>query len=179
MKRFEPKTVLNTESGPKTLRRTHVKLRNNQSTLLDSDDLAEAIFHITGAQDLAFEFLQRLNNPNTYDPWAAKKSQSSTNSPASQEAIRDWQQSNSYPLQIIRDYRNHLTHGRMLPNIIANKKLLFPKVGSQNDYLDWRIITDGYPNTAIMSDFDSADNIIEDAWKNSIQYFETNWQNVI
>ena len=153
--------------------------RSISPSIFDSDMLAEGIFHITGAQDLAFEFLQRLTTPNVYDPWAPKKSQSNTNSPASQEAIREWQKNHSSPLQTIKDYRNHLTHGRMLPNLRTPNKALFPKLGKQNNYLDWRIITDGYSSNISASDFDTPDNIVESAWNESINYFETNWKLLI
>lgn len=82
-------------------------LKNKTQTVLDIDILAEGLFHIAAAQDVAFEFLQRVAEPNQFDPWAPKKSASTTNQPASKEAQDKWKRNNSYPLQDIRDYRNH------------------------------------------------------------------------
>lgn len=156
------------------------KLITKQQTVLDTDLLSEGLFHIAAAQDVAFEFLQRVTEPNTFDPWAPKKSASSTNSPASKEAQDKWKKNNGYPLQDIRDYRNHLTHGRMSPSIQTHSKALLPKIGLENDYLDWRLVTDWNSSkaTSAQADFDTLDSILTDAWKRTIQYFETEWNKI-
>jgi len=156
-------------------------LKTKNQTIFDTDILAEGLFHITGAQDVAFEFLQRVSEPNTFDPWAPKKSASLENSPASQEAQTKWKKNNGYPLQEIREYRNHLTHGRMSPNLQANTKILLPKIGFENAYLDWRLITDwnsGSQNR-VKTDFDSLDNILTVAWKKTMHYFELEWSKIV
>jgi hypothetical protein len=148
---------------------------------LDTDILAEGLFHVTAAQDVAFEFLQRVAEPNQFDPWATKKSKSLIKSQASKEALDKWKLINNYPLQDIRDYRNHLTHGRMSPNIHLKPKILIPKIGFETAYLDWRLVTDWNSKnlTSIIADFDSLDVILTDAWKRTLHYLESEWQKII
>jgi hypothetical protein len=156
-------------------------LINKTQTILDTDLLAEGLYHIAGAQDVAFEFLQRVKEPNHFDPWAPKKKASTTNQPASKEAIDKWKKNNSYPMQNIRDYRNHLTHGRMAPSIQSPPKVLLPKIGLENNYLDWRLVTDWNTSAAqrALLNFDTLDNLLTDAWKKTLQYLETEWQKLV
>lgn len=156
-------------------------LRNKKHTILDTDILSEGLFHIAAAQDVAFEFLQRVATPNRFDPWAPKKRASSVNQEASQEAQSKWKKDNGYPLQEIRDYRNHLTHGRMSPSIIRPTKVLLPKIGLENNYLDWRLVTDWDSTGAaiVQSDFDTLDNVLTDAWTKTLQYLSNEWKKII
>lgn len=156
-------------------------LNGKNQTVLDTDLLAEGLFHIAAAQDVAFEFLQRVAEPAQFDPWAPHKRASATNLPGSKEAQHKWKETNHFPLQDIRDYRNHLTHGRMSPSIQSPPKVLLPKIGFENAYLDWRLITDwsSTASGAILADFDTLENILNDAWIRTIQYFETEWQKII
>lgn len=152
-------------------------LKKESQTISDTDWFAEGLFHITAAQDVAFEFLQRNKTPGAYDAWTANSRGSVTKSLGSEEAQRKWKQDNNYPLKQFRDYRNHLTHGRMLPQVQSKGKALLPKVGQEGNYLDWRKITDGF-NRNNYKDFDSIDNILEEAWNTTLSYFETHWQNL-
>jgi hypothetical protein len=92
-----------------------------------------------------------------------------------------WKKNNNYPLQDIRDYRNHLTHGRMAPSIQSPPKVLLPKIGLENDYLDWRLVTDWNSSAAqsALPNFDTLDNILTDAWKKTLQYLEVEWQKIV
>lgn len=151
-----------------------------QQHLLDTDLLSEGLFHIAAAQDVGFEFLQRVSTPNQFDPWAPKKSVSTTNQVASQEAQNKWKKDNNYPLQDIRDYRNHLTHGRMSPSIQAPPKILLPKIGHETNYLDWRLVTDWNSTRASQAqqDFETLDNILNDAWRRTINYCNDEWKKI-
>lgn len=149
-------------------------LKNEQQTIGHTDYLSEGLFHLTAAQDVAFEFLQRNVTPNKYDAWTAKKSLSPIKAEGSDEARREWQKNNGYPLQDIRNYRNHLTHGRMLPQIPKNGKVFLPGISQENNYLDWRIVTDGL--SLIPADFCSLDNILSNAWSITLPYLESEWQ---
>jgi len=153
-------------------------LEKHDQSIFDIDYLSEGLFHVTASQDVAFEFLQRLKTPNQYDPWAPTKKMSNTNQDASKEARQKWQKDNNRPLQEIRDYRNHLTHGRMSPSILNPNKIFVPKIENENDYLDWRLITDWNQNTAKQADFDSLDNVLRCAWNDTINYFENQWQKI-
>ena len=132
---------------------------------------------MAAAQDVAFEFLQRETTPGKFDPWAAKKHASSTNQAASHEAQKKWKSGNGFPLQHIREYRNHLAHGRMSPSIQATPKILLPKIGLENSYLDWRLVTDWNSAKAIKAkqDFDTLDNILDNAWTKTIKYCNDEW----
>lgn len=156
-----------------------LKQKNPQS-LLDTDLLSEGLFHVAAAQDVAFEFLQRVTTPFLFDPWAPKRKASSVNQAASQEAQNKWKSDNGYPLQTIRDYRNHLAHGRMSPSIQATPKVLLPKIGLENSYLDWRLVTDWNITKArqAQKDFDTLDNILDDAWSETIKYCNDEWKKI-
>jgi len=155
-------------------------LSENDQTIFSADILAEGLFHITSSQDVAFEFLQRVQEPNLFDPMAAKKSASATKQPASKEAMEKWQNNNNRPLQNIRNYRNHLTHGRLSPSIQLPPKVLMPKIGLENNYLDWRLVTDWRQSSyqSVIRDFDTLDNILKEAWQQTIGYFESEWQKI-
>lgn len=150
-------------------------LKTKQQVLTDTDYLSEGLYHICGAQDVAFEFLQRNVTPNTFDPWIAKR-QGRSGINGSKEAKDTWQKNNNYPLQDIRDYRNHFTHGRILPTLQSNGKVFAPKIGKEIAYLDWRLITDGYSHQAIITDFDSIEKILNYTWTTSLAYFESKWK---
>lgn len=152
-------------------------LKTKQQNFADTDYLSEGLFHVCGAQDVAFEFLQRNKTPNVFDPWLPKKQRASAIL-GSKEAKEKWQNDNSYPLQSIRNYRNHLTHGRISPTVQNIDKVYLPKIGNENNYLDWRLVTDGYSAQTIISDFDTLDKILQGAWKNTVDYFETEWTNL-
>ncbi|MCU0440799.1 MAG: hypothetical protein MUE96_00225 [Bacteroidia bacterium] len=156
-------------------------LSGKTQSVLDTDLLSEGLFHIVAAQDVAFEFLQRIAEPNQFDPWASNKKTSTTNSPGSKQAQDKWKNNNGHPLKDIRDYRNHLAHGRMSPSIQSPPKVLIPKISFENAYLDWRLVTDwnSTTNASDQADFDSLDNILTDAWKRTIQYLETEWKKII
>ena len=154
--------------------------QKSQQSILDTDLLSEGLFHVAAAQDVAFEFLQRVSTPNQFDPLAPKKRVSTTNQAASQEAQNKWKSDNNYPLQDIRDYRNHLTHGRMSPSIQAPPKVLLPKIGLEIYYLDWRLVTDWNSSRATQArqDFDTLDSILNDAWNKTIKYCNDEWEKI-
>jgi hypothetical protein len=156
-----------------------VQLRNKKQEFRDSDVMAEGLFHIGAAQDVAFEFLQRIKTPNIYDPWTANKRLSQTGATlGSQEACKKWKDDNRHPLSHIRKYRNHLSHGRMLPAItnVLNNKLYLPKIGAELKYLDWRIIINPQQLVRVPTDFDNVDNILDQALQETMKYLETEWQ---
>jgi len=136
--------------------------------------VTEATGHISGALDIAFELLERFANPSKYDPWLEQKEKGSGRV-GGQEARRAWQQLRSYPLQDIKNYRNHLVHGRMTPSIRGSETYL-PKIGFEQKYFDWRLITDPTKIGYSAKDFDSAHEILRSAWINSIKYLNVQWK---
>lgn len=143
---------------------------------LNINGLIEGMVRLVGAQDVAFELLGRYLNPGTYDPWlsAGKKGFK-----GSREARRFWQDKEKYPLQDIRNYRNHLVHGRIIPSII-NEDCYVPRIGVEDNYFDWRLITNN-PNIGklIGVDFFRSNEVLEDAWVQTINYIEMNWRNYL
>lgn len=137
------------------------------------DHLVFALSTLVGAQDCAFEVLERFKNPTAYDPWLNKK-QKGSSILGSKQAQEAWKKRDSYPLQDIRDYRNSMVHGRTLPGIVSPQGILVPKIGNETSYFDWRLIT-----AAAMppvSDFDLPSVIMKAAFDKTVAYFESNWK---
>ncbi len=133
------------------------------------DLLTEGFVRLVGAQDTAFEILERIKNPSNYTPWGEKEGK---------RARGEWQKNNTYPLQSLRDYRNHLIHGRMMPSEML-PSLYFPEIGKENEYLDWRITTNQYSYPSLPNrDFALAKDILDQAWKETIIYIEDHWKNI-
>ncbi|HPR58596.1 MAG TPA: hypothetical protein PK915_09530 [Bacteroidales bacterium] len=148
-------------------------LESKEHDLFYSDYLSEGFYHIVAAQDVAFEFLQRLKKTSFYDPWASKKKESLSNKEASFEARRTWIKENHEPLNEIRQYRNNITHGRIIPKMIQNSKIYMPRIGYESKYLDWRTLNE---HGTKLSDFDAIDVILNVAWERTISYFDKEWE---
>ncbi len=134
------------------------------------DLLLEGITRLVGAQDNAFELLERLNRPSCYDPFVKRDSK---------VARERWQQDKKQPLQHIRDYRNTLVHGLQLPKIADGSRLCMPEIGKEDKYLDWRLITESSPDLEeYKREFISVLDILEGAWRETIDYLESNWKNL-
>lgn len=144
---------------------------------INLDNLIEGMVRLNGALDIAFELLERFNNPTKYNAWLDKKKNSSDL--GGKEARENWQRNNSYPLQSIRSYRNHLIHGRMLPRI-GRSAYCLPKIELENKYFDWRLITDPSNNPGFnMQDFMPANEILEQAWRETLSYLEAQWKAIL
>jgi len=139
---------------------------------LNMNGLIEGMVRLVGAQDVAFELLERYINPDTYDPWI---STGKGELKGGREARISWQNKKKKPLQNIRDYRNHLVHGRITPSII-DKDCYIPRIGLENKYFDWRLVTNN-PNIRqlIGEDFIISNVVLKNAWVQTIKYIETNW----
>jgi len=137
------------------------------------DHLVFALSTLVGAQDCAFELLERFANPAIYDPWLDKKKKGSS-VVGSKEAQAAWKKKDSYPLQDVRDYRNSLVHGRTLPGIGSAEGLLVPKIGMETSYFDWRLVTAAATLPTI--DFDQPAVIMKAAFDQTVGYFEAKWK---
>ncbi len=51
----------------------------------------------------------------------------------------------------------------------------------ENNYLDWRLVTDWNSSSAqrALPNFDTLDNILTDAWRKTLQYLEAEWQKIV
>lgn len=95
------------------------------------------------------------------------------------EARETWQKKNSYPLQKLRDFRNHLIHGRMLPGLMGITYLL-PQVGTESNYFDWRKMTDPANNPGLnTSDLLPIYSILSSAWLEVIGYLNDQWNKML
>jgi hypothetical protein len=142
----------------------------------ESFDIHRLVFGLSalvGAQDCAFELLERFKNPTAYDPWLIKKKKGSSII-GSKEAQEAWRRKNSYPLQGIRDYRNSLVHGRTLPGITREGVFLVPKIGREASYFDWRLVT-AAPKLPI-ADFADPAAIMKLAFHQTVDYIESTWK---
>lgn len=138
------------------------------------DDLTEGIVRLVGAQDVAFELLERYRNPGSYDPWLAV---AAGRTKGSREARQAWQRFDSNPLQNIRYYRNHLVHGRVSPSVSLSGALFVPKIGKEDRYFDWRVVTQHpNPTSLVGTDLVGLKDVLENAWNSTLQYFEARWQ---
>jgi hypothetical protein len=139
---------------------------------LHLDFITEIFVRLTGAQDIAFELLERFSNMGKYDPWLASGNNAH---PGSRQAKQEWQKNNGYPLQGIRDYRNHLIHGRMLPSVAA-ETYYFPSIGNENQYFDWRAITASNAWQAeIGKTIQTGHQVAQSAWEETLAYFRAEW----
>lgn len=143
-------------------------------SIIEIDHILFGLTALCGAQDVAFELLERFRNPRIYDPWAEKRHGAS---PSGREAQATWRKTDNYPLQHIRDYRNNLIHGRMLPGIKNNTVSYLPKIGKEAQYFDWRKITNlATSNQLPLNDFSTLGDILQSAWQDTVQYLELRWK---
>lgn len=89
----------------------------------------------------------------------------------------EWCNKNKFTkdIQEIRNYRNLLVHGRLLP--VSQDKyvgfIFLPKLGSEHLYLDWRNITNqdlNYSNLAF------GKNLTDESFKTVIKFLEVCWK---
>lgn len=149
--------------------------RPTENIFKQRDLLIEGFSRLIGAQDNVFELLERLQNP-TY---------SAFNREDSETATKKWMRDNKYPLKFTRYYRNNLIHGGI--NIIiydnlnpGSNKAWFPKIGSQEKYLDWRIIMDHSEQNhekreEAKKDFIDPYTILKSSFDETIKYMEDNF----
>lgn len=145
-----------------------------QARMMGIDHVLFGLSALCGAQDVAFELLERFQNPTRYDPWAEKQHGGIL---GGKEAQAAWKKVDNYPLQHIRDYRNNLIHGRMLPGIAINTVSYLPEIGLESKYFDWRKITNlAEPSQLPLDDFSTPANILQTAWQDTTQYLELRWK---
>ena len=146
-----------------------------------ADQLLFGLTALCGAQDIAFELLERFQNPKKYPAWPIMNN-GKLQDPG-MKAQKNWQNSHDHPLQDIRDYRNRLVHGRMPPTIVwtdhRNNVLLhnLPRIGLESQYFDWRKVT--LASTAAQmphGDFADAKQILAQAWQSTTAYLEGTWK---
>jgi hypothetical protein len=141
---------------------------------LNLNGLTEGMVHLVGAQDVSFELLARYVNPNTYDPWLSRGRRGVQ---GSLDARRSWQERENFPLQEIRNYRNHLVHGRIMPSLVG-EDCYVPRIGEEENYFDWRLVTDNINVSQLIGgDFITSNDVLENAWELTMNYIETNWNN--
>lgn len=87
-------------------------------------------------------------------------------------ARSNWRNKFGKKTRPVRDYRNHLVHGRLTPSIGG----FFPKIGREMKYFDWRKVTDPQKQASIDSaDFKHPREILVSAWKTTLTYLREMW----
>jgi len=142
------------------------------------DHLVFGMSCLVGAQDVAFELLERFSESKSskYDPWLDKRPKgAASHVNGGKEAQKAWKKKEKHPLQDIRDYRNNLIHGRSLPGIVIGDTILIPKLGKERQYFDSRLVT--APVAALpVADFDKPANLFAAFFGTTVSYFESSWQ---
>jgi hypothetical protein len=130
-------------------------------------DFVHAMVRLSAAGDVAHEFLERLTHPTSYDPWSEDEGA---------RARRAWRK-NHPELEDIHSYRNRLLHGRLPMSVVdsGTGANWFPKLGRAID-LDWREVTESFDSAEVRKDFDTAYNVLANAWSKVVGYLESNWQ---
>jgi len=157
------------------------ELKETVGWLMDANQFLEALVRLAAATDVADELLQRATNPGRYAPWNEKDGR---------KARGDWRSAHGRPLQEIRDYRNRLLHGYLLPYQavrqmdrveggvavpVEQPALRFPKIGRESDYADWRTLI-RLSVVVQHRDFAYAQTIVNEAWTKTLAYFEREWK---
>lgn len=138
-------------------------------------ETTDAFVHLCGAFDLAYEILERTARPAEYDPWLDQKDASG------RKGGKEAQFAGCYPgHQRLRSYRNHLIHGRMRACVVSQGSTgltFLPRIGSESGYTDWRRVTDPNHTPPVnYADFGTAHDIITEAWRDGIAWFESTWR---
>lgn len=147
--------------------------KDKQRNIIEQRDfLAEGFTRLIGAQDNVFELLERKKN-STYEPF---------NSISGKTARNNWRNTNGHPLEPIRRYRNNLVHGGIHSSVTGDANVIwFAMVGTEEKYLDWRIITDKskverFEKAKI--DFITPFEILNCAFEETLKYFENHFKNL-
>lgn len=141
------------------------------------DEFFESFARLSGASDVADELLARRASPGRFDAWKESDGR---------DARGEWRRSGrGDPLRPVRDYRNRLVHGRIVPetfvNAVSDKGhpighlLLYPRLTLVDRYIDWRVAF-AEVATRPSPDFDEAALIAADAWELVVEYVEDAWQ---
>jgi hypothetical protein len=139
------------------------------------DEFFESFARLSGVSDLADELLARRASPGMYGAW---------NERDGGNARREWRrQAASDPLRPVRDYRNRLVHGRIVPETFVAARhpdgrdmgvlLFYPTLDTVDRYLDWRVAFEASASRS--PDFDEAALIARDAWDLTVDYVEHAW----
>jgi hypothetical protein len=132
------------------------------------NEFFESFARLSGASDVADELLARRANPGKYGAWNEKDGRA---------ARTDWRNAHEDPLRPVREYRNRLVHGRVVPEkyllIQGDDALYYPRLETVEAYLDWRV---AFAATGVGNDLDDAAQIVLGAWEKVVGYVEQAWR---
>ncbi len=151
------------------LSRCYEIIKNKNVTL---DKLMEGFSRLVASHDTSFELLERFNEPNKYKAWDWE---------SSKKATKKWRYNKGQSLRDSELYRNRLMHGIIVPTMISDEVFLFPKIGTQDKYLDWRNATNQNLETIInlTNDFEEGSKILNKAWEETIKYLNTEFGKIV
>ena len=141
------------------------------------DQVMEGILRLDGARDVAFDLLERFSDPAKYGAWI---NNARTEPLGSKQAQNNWLVKTHPPFNDIHHYRNILVHGRALPTLNVNGINYLPDIDKVEKYFDWRLITNNANFETILAlDFKTTNQLLDNCWSRTIQYFDTQWQLLI
>lgn len=140
---------------------------------LDINGVANCIVRLNSALDIAEELLQRHARPGYYDPWSEERGE------AARRTWRDDHPPDKARLRALRDYRNHLIHGRIPMTISINGVFRVPRIGKERLYLDWRKAILASLDPATAADFATPHEVVGGAWQEVTDFLESRWQSVL
>ena len=132
------------------------------------DDLQEGFLRLCSGLDVSFELMLRYKHPSEYVAWKEYR-----------QVASDWNNKNYYfPdfIQKVRRYRNFLTHCNLMPSMTIGGNLYIPKIGLEGNYYDWRTIASVEDATNAKSDFQYAQELLNDAWDEVVKYLNDCWR---
>lgn len=136
----------------------------------------ESFTRLSGVSDLADELLARIASPGKYAAW---------NELDGRNARSAWRKkATSDPLRPVRDYRNRLVHGRVVPELYVpavhpdgrdlGLLLFYPRLSAVDRYLDWRVAFAAAVSPS--PDVDEAALIVRDAWELVVAHVDESWR---
>ena len=164
-------------------------LGRTEALLLGDDfgqhELTEGMVRLCSALDVANELLERFANPGDYckdalgsDTWVDGK-----------HACRKWRckkekkwrretekEQEIQSLESIRNYRNHLVHGRLSPSVNHQ----FPRLSKEGHYFDWRKVRNPENVKRLdLRDFAGPREILQEAWDITLSYLRDMWHQLL
>jgi hypothetical protein len=145
--------------------------------------LMYAMTMLVAAQDVAFKLLTWWEKRSDWDTILEEcKTTTNGNLMASFEKkakpfAKNWRHDTKKTPAEIRDiasYRNAMVHRGVRTIMLIYNVSWFPKIGKENEYCDWRQVKDEN-----VVDYAPASGILWPAWKQTAEYFEKQWRDVL
>jgi len=160
-----------------TMLRHLIRCHKMKDTCDNMEAFTEAMMRLSAALDCAFELLERFEDKhNHYAAWSEDRKIVPQGGKQAREKWQNRQRQDNKEMwaQIspVRQYRNHLVHGRL--SVVMKDKLV-PKICQEQNYLDWRKVTQG-ASASVKQDFVLMTLVLQDAWQRVMTYLESEFK---